>query len=329
MKSKFIILLLVLPLIFSGCSEKSSIPYYLSITVDSSNVTGESDKSVYYYDFDKKLKKIKDLDDLKESSLALYDKSSDRIYYISGNDENKELYSFDLKNKKTSQITQNCHVKDYFTLSEDKVYFLGLNNSHYKPMIYSKDTSEIEILSEDTDLTFDCIAYDVSEENLYAVGTLLKDFQESVNKSDEDEIVEYPPHYVYEFYRYLNNSEQLFSTYDTAIKSLICIPGYREFFYKENDYYGSFSYVRKYIYKIDEEWYYQQSNESPPNPEVLSETRNHCFLNRDEVLFIGENSSNLKEYPEGVYLYNSETEELKLLFTIGDKKIIDFQLLPK
>ena len=330
MKSKFILLLLVLPLVFSGCSkEDKTIKPYISILASNLTATNESNLLIYYYDFEtENVEKVSSIDNFSQYSLAVYSKADNTIYYSqrieNENLRGDQLFSLNLDTNETKQLTNNIFAINYIIPSKDKVYLLAVTvgDRHLKPMIYHKDTEELEILSKDTDLNFERISYDIKQNHLYASGAYLKEIEKAIDDynnaalENPDRIYVSPDYYIYDFSEDFNNPKQLLKTDKTEITALSAVQGDKKIFYTHTDGYGKFNY----IFDIN------KNTKIPYSSEIVSQ-RNFCFLNEDETVFIGEDSSNLTEYPRGVYLYNSKTNETKLLFSTDDGYILNFQLL--
>lgn len=327
MKLKVVMLLLAIPLIFSGCAKKEELskPYIYVFASDS------KDTNIYSVDINsQKSFKTASLNDFTKEPSAVYSKDDNTVYYAQRIEREDfrgvELYAVDADTNIESQLTDNLWDINDIISAKDNIYLLAVttDDNHLKPMIYHKDTKKLEILNKDTDLNFNYISYDVKTNHLYASGFMLEELQKAMEEDSNNayqnpaRMFNWPDSYIYDFTEDFKNPKQLFKIEKADITNLCAIPGGEKIYYGQND-----DLIRStYILDIKEntnDTYYSF-------PEEFDVIQQFTFINEDEALFIGENPYNKEEYPRGIYLYNVKTKETKLIFSTENEEIFKFQL---
>lgn len=329
MKSKLIILFFILNILLSGCAKSNNL--YLSIfTSENSNNSLKTPISLYCYDIrSKKSEKITSVSTLPTPCLLSYSKSDNTIYYTvylndSASGEISNLHSLNLNTMETKQLTENLCITDYIINAKDDIYLLSVyDNFLTKPVIYHKNTGETENPLKDSSENFTYMSYDVINEHLYlSAFNFHKSVKASEDYNSKKSLSPYPDNHIYEYNSEYKTFMPISVSSKMKITNVYAVPGCDKVYYSQKDEINAFASLcdlntktTKYIPDIPN-----------PYPELLSSTNDICFLNEEEVLLIGENSSNLKEYPHGIYLYNFKTKKIKLLFTAENQKILSFHL---
>lgn len=331
MKLKVLIMLLVIPFIFSGCANKEHIKPHFYVFATNSEETKEENLSIYDLDIDsKKATKIASVEDFSQQPSMVYCKDDNTIYYAqrieTETSRGVQLYSVNVDTKETHQLTDNLWAINCIIPTKNDIYLLAVTTEdrHLKPMLYHKDTKELEILSKDTDLNFTQIDYDVITNNLYASGTLMEKSEKTLNEYNKD-LTQNPSkqgvmtdYYIYDFTNDYKNPKQLLKTDKAEIIGLCSIPGEEKINYRSDD-----GLIKSdYIYNLKT----NKITESFLYPFKMKSVEQYVFLNENEVVLIGEVQNNSTEYIRGVYLYNIKTEESKLLFSLDNEEIFKIQI---
>lgn len=323
MKLKMIMLLLAIPLIFSGCAKKNTDNLYLSIVTEpiTQDVSGE-EMSVYCYDFNtKKLNKIADLNK-HDFRNPVYSKKENVVYYIKDNSANSndaDLYSMNVDTKESRQLTEGMKIYSEIIPAKDEIYFENytgnieeINFENYTDKIhentdelkeiklcsYNKNTGKTKMFFQDADVICNSTAYDPVSDHLYA-GCVSAEYPYFNTGKTEN--------YILDFYKDFEKPKQIIKTKEESHQLMSVIPG------EEKLYLWVCCHNTPCIYSIKDDYY-----------KVCDYHISTTLLNENEMLV-----GSLTGLTAEISILNQKKDEYKGLFYIEGQKLVSFKLLSK
>ncbi|MBZ9637425.1 hypothetical protein [Clostridium sp. FP1] len=311
---------------------------YLSICVtDYNDGKGpENGMTTYFYCYDintEKATKITGIPYTSQYPLGVYSRKENTIYYTSQvkvNEKSKgdQLFSYDLNTKKTHQLSQDVFAINYIVPMNDIIAVEAVKKGvrELKMAFYDKKKNSFEYVNIENDLEADILSYNPFIDKL-AVSFRYKsqDYKSTMDFNEGKTSKPIPPnHYLYIFDENYRNPKKVFSTKNMVL-SQIALDNHENLFLCQSDTTRNFNPKSSNCIFYPKENKIEQLETIGKNISISD----FMFYNNDktQVFFIGANPKDEVNFPRGIYIYDFDTKQMKLIFTSKTGFINNFMLL--
>jgi len=321
---KCIVIIFTVLILLSGCSKNNNKDLYISIV--STDIKSDNGMSVAAITYDLKTgeaSSVSGVDYTSQYPLSIYDKSDNCLYYSSEVNGGDQLFLLDLNNNKISQLTNDLFAINYIIPGKNKVYLLAVPSGgrSMKPAVYDKLTGEFNIMYIDDGLNYELLTYDVFNDCLYSVAFNQDEDDKALDESDGEHYIP-PDYFIYKFNKNFLEQELILKTDNKLITRIAPDPD-GNIYYSEADTLEFFEHTN-----MGWKWNVSDGSITPfidiDGLDTMKYVKRFLYFYSDkDFLFMGVD----KESTKGVFSYNIDTRETKLLFSPEDGFINGFTLL--
>ncbi len=327
-RKKVLVLFLVFCFIcLTACNHSNS--KYLSITTTRYDDHGNLEFNVYEYSFS----------DMKEENkvirvynsqypLSVYSQYDNKVYYTAKHEKNNgdQLFVYDLNTKESKMLTNNYVTINQIIPLNNNVYILGvmLGERLLKPSIYSVETGNITTFNKDDDLNFYNMNYDVFNQNLYFSAFYQKEDDKALAEANEGKGRKYISPNTHIFVLKNDVLEKIYSTNRKLVYRMIPQSNGNLTFTESESIPAWNPEYFTYSLNIDD----HQKEPTINIDELMNVSEFAYYISKNEIVFLGNQTDENDDYVHrGIYLYNTVTKKLDLLFEKEDEHINNFILL--
>lgn len=274
--------------------------------------------SLYTYTLSNgKMNKVYELPLTAQYSLGVVDLSSHCVFYTRDvNDEGDQIFSYDLRTRKTKQLTSNLFAVNYIIPTKDYLFFAAA--SHDAPNValgcYEKSTGKLSYWGDDGDTNVECMCVNRATEKIYVATYSESEDRYNLQHQTNDDF-KIADHSVWELDYSLKQPKKLFTLPQVWIRMLIPNGKNISVIY-DLKYNASYIPSRYFTYDL-------QSNEKIdfPAPPYRIQKGDAAFSSDLENLFVL--SSLPDDTHRNLYQYNVEEQSYSLIFQASDHSFIN------
>jgi phage terminase large subunit-like protein len=302
-------------------SENASLYLSIAATYYDDGVGPEKGMSTLIYQYNLNKDTGKTVDKVKYKSqypLAIYSEEENVIYYTSYDKINRgdQIWSYNIGNKTTVELTTNISVVNYIIPRKEYIVIIGRERGErrIKPMIYDKVTKEVyDVETPEIDFQCNICTYNPITETILMIGTsevqadeISKNWNEGGGNHNPEPY--YPPDtYIYKLNE--KNAELILKLNRYDVYNISSDLEGNIYYCGVTERYSDVPVTHyRYMIKSNQiEEFVVMGNDSPFHiREDYSE---------NEIVFRGsaKNEEEEERYPYGIYRYNINTKEFKLI----------------
>jgi hypothetical protein len=273
---------------------------------------------IYQYNLNKNIgKTVGKVKYKSQYPLAIYSEEENVIYYTSYDKINRgdQIWCYDLGNKATVELTTNISVVNYIIPRKEYIVIIGRERGErrIKPMIYNKLTKEVfDVETSEIDFQCNICTYNPITETILMIGTSEVQADKLRENWNERGGKYYPPDtYIYMLNE--KNAELILKLQSYEVKNISSDLEGNIYYNGVTERHSDVPVTHyRYMIKSDQiEEFVVMGNDSP-----LSIREDYFFISENEIVFRGsaKNEEEEERYPYGIYRYNINTKEFKLIF---------------
>ncbi len=310
--------------IFDNKQNDNICEEYISITETCRNEKDEliTTLSVLFLD-EKESKSVFEFPYTAQYPLGVVDLADNMVYFSADvNDVGDQIFSYNLKTKKTEQLTDNLFAINYIIPTKYAVYFVACKSGTSNLCLgaYDKRTGEIKYWGDDRDTNIEDICIDKANEKIYLV--TYSDKEDRYNLQHQDNGFTIAKHTVVELDFDLQTSRELCNMDNEWIRMLV-LNGDKLLIIYDHEYTNPIVPSNAIYYDL-----LHNSENSFSLPPYRMQQGGAAFAKNGDIIYV---TSQIEDGGKrNIYSYNLKTQEYILLYeapALGNGFINNWQLI--